>query len=299
MTIYLTKGFEATQYNVIDGTPHQDFIHLVSMTENHAKALNGSDEEVEAVKPELLNVVYGTVDGRYRTDELLNRSVMFIDVDEAGDYNTVLGRVTGGILIGTNMVIYPTISNYIKSGARLRIGIELSREVTQEEYSKVWSVLTAVHELEADVNGVTQNWNQLAGTYTLTSQNSVHKPYIKADGQVLNVDAFIQVYDNEPDKFRIKPDKPAVTATFLTNGSKPWSVMASKVLNAMLDPEAHYKEFGGFDNMLVSVAGWLFRQTNSIEITANWVEQVNAMGSDPLSDKELKAKFISWSKNFK
>src|SRR5699024_12024703 len=59
----------------------------------------------------------------------------------------------------------------------------------------------------------------------------------------------------------------------------PWSVMASKVLNAMLDPEAHYKEFGGFDNMLVSVAGWLFRQTNSIEITANWVEQVNATGS--------------------
>lgn len=299
MTIYLTKGFEATQYNVIDGTPHQDFMHLVSMTENHAKALNGSDEEVEAVKPELLNVVYGTVDGRYRTDELLNRSVMFIDVDEAGDYNTVLGRVTGGILIGTNMVIYPTISNYIKSGARLRIGIELSREVTQEEYSKVWSVLTAVHELEADVNGVTQNWNQLAGTYTLTSQNSVHAPYIKSDGQPIDVDAFVQVYDNEPDKFRIKPDKPAVTATFLTNGSKPWSVMASKVLNAMLDPEAHYKEFGGFDNMLVSVAGWLFRQTNSIEITANWIEQVNATGSDPLPDKELKAKFISWSKNFK
>ena len=87
--------------------------------------------------------------------------------------------------------------------------------------------------------------------------------------------------------------------TSLTNGNKPWSAMASKVLNAMLDPEAHYKEFGGFDNMLVSVAGWLFRQTNSIEITANWVEQVNAMGSDPLSDKELKAKFISWSKNFK
>lgn len=116
---------------------------------------------------------------------------------------------------------------------------------------------------------------------------------------MLNVDEFIQVYDNEPDKFRIKPDKPAVTATFLTNGSKPWSVMASKVLNAMLDPEAHYKEFGGFDNMLVSVAGWLFRQTNSIEITASWVERVNTMGSYPLPDKELKAKFISWSKNFK
>ena len=39
-----------------------------------------------------------------------------------------------------------------------------------------------MHELEADANGVTQNWNQLAGTYTLTSQNSVHAPYIKSDG---------------------------------------------------------------------------------------------------------------------
>ena len=115
MTVYLTKGFEATQYNVIDGTPHQDFMHLVSMTENHAKALNGSDEEVEAVKPEMLNVVYGTVDGRYRTDQLLNRTVLFIDVDGAGDYSTVLERVTGGILSGTNMVIYPSISNGIKT----------------------------------------------------------------------------------------------------------------------------------------------------------------------------------------
>lgn len=299
MSVYLTKGFETTEYNVFDGTPHQDFMHLVSMTENHAKALNGSDEEVEAVKPEMLNVVYGTVDGRYRTDQLVSRSVLFIDVDGAGDYNTVLERVTGGILSGMNMAIYPSISNRIKTGARLRIGIELSREVTQEEYSKVWSVLTALHELEADVNGVTQNWNQLAGTYTLTSQNSVHAPYIKSDGQPLDVDAFVQVYDNEPNKFRIKAEEPAATAPSLTNGNKPWSAMASKVLNAMLDPEAHYKEFGGFDNMLVSVAGWLFRQTNSIEITANWVEQVNATGSDPLPDKELKAKFISWSKNFK
>lgn len=299
MSVYLTKGFETTEYNVFDGTPHQDFMHLVGMTEHYTKALDGSDEEVEAFKPQTRNVLYGTVAGHYRTDELLERSVLFIDVDGAGDYSTVLDRVTGGILSGTNMVIYPSISNGIKTGARLRIGVELSHEVTQEEYSKVWGVLTTVHELEADLNGVTQNWNQLAGTYTLTSQNSVHKPYIKADGQVLNVDAFIQVYDNELDKFRIKPDKPAVTATFLTNGSKPWSVMASKVLNAMLDPEAHYKEFGGFDNMLVSVAGWLFRQTNSIEITANWIEQVNATGSDPLPDKELKAKFISWSKNFK
>ncbi|MBJ7653966.1 hypothetical protein [Weissella confusa] len=299
MTAYLSKGFETIQYNVIDGNPRQDFMDLVSMTEHHTKALNGTDEEVESFKPEMLNVVYGTVDGHYRTDQLVNRSVMFIDVDDGGDYDTVLERVTGGILNGTNMVIYPTISNQIKPGTRLRIGIELSREVAQAEYSKVWSVLTAVHELEADVNGVTQNWNQLAGTYTLTSQNSVHAPYIKSDGQPLDVDAFVQVYDNEPNKFRIKAEEPAVTATFLTNGSKPWSVMASKVLNAMLDPEAHYKEFGGFDNMLVSVAGWLFRQTNSIEITANWVEQVNATGSDPLPDKELKAKFISWSKNFK
>ena len=299
MSVYLTKGFETTEYNVFDGTPHQDFMHLVGMTEHHTKALDGSDEEVEAFKPQTRNVLYGTVAGHYRTDELLERSVLFIDVDGAGDYSTVLDRVTGGILSGTNMVIYPSISNGIKTGARLRIGVELSHEVTQEEYSKVWGVLTTVHELEADLNGVTQNWNQLAGTYTLTTQNSVHKPYIKADGQVLNVDAFIQVYDNEPDKFRIKTDKPAVTATFLTNGSKPWSVMASKVLNAMLDPEAHYKEFGGFDNMLVSVAGWLFRQTNSIEITASWVERVNTMGSYPLPDKELKAKFISWSKNFK
>lgn len=299
MTVYLTKGFEATQYNVIDGTPHQDFMHLVSMTENHAKALNGSDAEVEAVKPEMLNVVYGTVDGRYRTDQLLNRTVLFIDVDGAGDYSTVLERVTGGILSGMNMVVYLSISNGIKTGARLRIGVELSREVTQEEYGKVWGVLTTVHELEADLNGVTQNWNQLAGTYTLTSQNSVHKPYIKSDGQPLDVDAFIQVYDNSPEKFRTKSEEPAAIVTSLTNGNKPWSAMASKVLNAMLDPEAHYKEFGGFDNMLVSVAGWLFRQTNSIEITASWVERVNTMGSYPLPDKELKAKFISWSKNFK
>lgn len=300
MSVYLTKGFETTEYNVFDGTPHQDFMHLVGMTEHHTKALDGSDEEVEAFKPQTRNVLYGTVTGHYRTDELLERTVLFIDVDGAGgEYDAVQERVTGGILNGTNMVIYPTISNQIKPGTRLRIGIELSREVAQAEYSKVWSVLTAVHELEADVNGVTQNWNQLAGTYTLTSQNSVHAPYIKADGQPLDVDAFIQVYDNSPEKFPTKSEEPAAIVTSLTNGNKPWSAMASKVLNAMLDPEAHYKEFGGFDNMLVSVAGWLFRQTNSIEITANWVEQVNAMGSDPLSDKELKAKFISWSKNFK
>ena len=96
MTAYLSKGFETIQYNVIDGNPRQDFMDLVSMTEHHTKALNGTDEEVEAFKPEMLNVVYGTVDGHYRTDQLVNRSVMFIDVDDGGDYDTVLERVTGG-----------------------------------------------------------------------------------------------------------------------------------------------------------------------------------------------------------
>lgn len=299
MSVYLTKGFETTEYNVFDGTPHQDFMHLVGMTEHHTKALDGSDEEVEAFKPQTRNVLYGTVAGHYRTDELLERSVLFIDVDGAGgEYDAVQERVTGGILSGMNMVVYPSISNGIKTGARLRIGVELSREVTQEEYGKVWGVLTTVHELEADLNGVTQNWNQLAGTYTLTSQNSVHKPYIKSDGQALNVDAFIRVYDNEPDKFRIKPEKPAVTAPSLTNGLNSWQAKNDLLFHAMLDPEKYSDEYGGWDNMLTTIAGYVFRETGQLATVIDVVEMVNNKGTSPLEQKALDDKYISWAKNW-
>lgn len=301
MSIYLTRGFDSPTYNglVMDGNPHEDFNHLVGLTKTHAKVLNSIDADVEAIKSEQLNVIYGEVSGYERRDELLERSVMFIDIDEGDAFDVVVNRLNKSVLSNTNMVIYPTISNGIKGGTRARVGVELSRSVNQKDYIKVWSVITKAHGLEPDLNGVTQNWNQLAGIYVETTQNSLNTPYIKTDGEPLNVAAFIEVYDNQPAKFRIEEQKRTVGATSPKSGNKPWSVVGSQVMRAMLDPESNYKEFGGWNKMLTKIAGWVFRQTNSIEITANWIEQVNGMGSDPISDSELRTMFISWAKNFK
>lgn len=164
--IYAQMGVLAKRYTVVDGM--DDFAHLVINTATPTQAQNLTSEQLETFKhTSAPYVVYGLVAGINRADsEVTARTILFLDVDGSeATYNEVRDRITAGLLNQYSLVAYPTISNGIKSGARMRIGIELSRPAPPDDYIKVWRVVSYLLNVTADEAGATRQFKQLAGTY--------------------------------------------------------------------------------------------------------------------------------------
>ena len=85
-----------------------------------------------------------------------------------------------------------------------------------------------------------------------------------------------------------------------TSGIPRYAQTNKQLLMVILDPEQYYTLFGGWDNMLTSVGGWVYRQTyGDVGFTADVVEFVNSLGSEPIATKELSDKFKSWVRNWR
>lgn len=299
--IYTQMGVLAKRYTVVDEM--DDFAHLVTATATPKKAQNLTSNQLETFKhTSAPYVVYGLVDGTDRANsEVTVRTILFLDVDgNEATYNEVRDRITAGLLNQYSLVAYPTISNGIKGDARMRIGIELSRPAPPDDYIKVWRVASYLLHVTADKAGATRQFKQLSGTYVLTTQNVHSEPLINANDTVaLPVDEFVKIFDENPNRYVPKPTM--ASQRIESDGErKPWMVTNARMVTALLDPENNYGVFGGWDNMLTSVGGWVYRNTGgNIRFTLDVVEHLNSLGSDPISISELGPKFKSWVKNWR
>lgn len=293
--IYLTNGLLNKQYTKLDDLP--DFSHLVKATRAPQEALNMTDEQLAEYKSSSVTyALYGAVNGQQRRDDVLNRSVLFIDVDNESDYQTLSDRLANLFTaLGINFVIYPTISNGIKDGARLRVGIELDEAVELESYRKIWLVITHQLHVKGDITAINSSFKQLQGLYVKTSQNASNEPIITTDGAGLPVDKFVSVYDKNAGKYQLKQVHESRNK-FATIGKIPrWAQTNRNIIACLLDPESNYMMFGGWDNMLTAVGGWTYRETHGDKrATVNTVASVNSKGSVPISEQELKIKIKSW-----
>ncbi|MBJ7615335.1 hypothetical protein [Weissella confusa] len=195
-----------------------------------------------------------------------------------------------GLLKQYSLVAYPTISNGIKEGARIRIGIDLSRPAPPDDYIKVWRVVSYLLNVTADEAGATRQFKQ----YVLTTQNAHSEPLINASDTVaLPVDEFVKIFDENPNRYEPKQSKssPKRRQTASDNNRL--------MISAIIDPEHYYTEFGGWDNMLTSVGGWVFKNTHgNLQFTADVIDYVNNTGNDPIAFEELTKKFKSWARNW-
>ena len=293
--IYLTNGLLNKQYTQLDDLP--DFSHLAKATRGPQEALNMTDEQlVEYKSSSVTYALYGAVNGQQRRDDVLNRSVLFIDIDDESDYQTLSNRLANMLTaLGINFVIYPTISNGIKDGARMRIGVELDKAVELTAYRKIWLVITHQLHVKGDITAINSSFKQLQGLYVKTSQNALNEPIIATDGAGLPVDKFVSVYEKNAGKYQLKKAHESKAS-----GNLPrWAQTNRNIIACLLDPESNYMMFGGWDNMLTALGGWTLRSTHGdYQVTADLIEAVNNRGSDPISDSELGKKFKSWAKGW-
>ncbi|RAU06593.1 hypothetical protein DEJ53_07200 [Weissella confusa] len=300
--IFTQNGVLAKEYQVVNGGT--DFQHLVYTTEHPATAENITPEQLEAYKrTRAPYAVYGLADGTGRADsEVTARTILFLDVDDATtNYDAVVGMLTRGVVNRYNFVAYSTISNGVKPGARLRVGVELDRPATQDEYVKVWRVLGYLLNVTADEAGAARQFKQLAGTYVLTTQNAHSEPVINANGTVaLPVDEFIKIFDENPNRYEPKQAKSSPKRRQTLSDNRPaWADNNRLMISAIIDPEHYYTKFGGWDNMLTGVGGWVLKNTHgNLQFTADVIDYVNKTGSDPIAFEELTKKFKSWARNW-
>lgn len=120
-----------------------------------------------------------------------------------------------------------------------------------------------------------------------------------SDTVALPVDEFVKIFDENPNRYEHKQSK--ISQRFENNEDrKTWMVTNARMVTALLDPENNYGLFGGWDNMLTSVGGWVYRNTGgNIRFTLDVVEHLNSLGSDPIPISELGPKFKSWVKNWR
>ncbi|MBX4172089.1 hypothetical protein [Weissella viridescens] len=295
--IYTTQGVMQRQYAQLDG---DDWQHLLKSVQ-HPQWLQASNEQIESYKhTNAPYVVYGTSTGLDRgQSEITARSILFIDVDDNGkDYQTEAHHIDAFLNSFTvNHVIYPTISNGIKPSERLRVAIPLDVELDAEAYSQVWQVLTHYMHLNADPAGAQKAFKQLQGLYVYTTQNAHNEPIIEADGKPLDTAFFLSKYENLS---RTTSASRRTTGVPTTGNIPKWAMNNRKIINALLDPETHYSDFGGWDNMLTSIGGWVFKSTQGdIELSADVVQATNDRGISPIPFDDLKHKFASWSKHWR
>lgn len=302
--IYGQVGLMKQNYTPVSGY-ETDFLHLVRLVESPKTTAHGmTGEELEAFKRNKAPyVLYGTLANNTMeraNNEVLERSVMFIDVDDSGTYGDVSNKLASFLsALGTNYVIYPTISNGVKSGARLRVGIQLDKPLGKDDYTKTWLVITTSTHVEADERGAGRSFAQLQGIYVPTDANDANKPIIEADGVGLNTKALIEAFNSNPNKYQHTEERRTTTINNSDDNTPKYANMARKMLLAMFDPESNYQSFGGWDNMLTDIGGWVYRQTyGDIKLTGDIVATVNALGSDPISKDELKKKYKSWVKHW-
>lgn len=300
--IYTQMGVLAKEYQVVNsGT---DFQHLVYTTEHPATAENMTPEQLDAFKrTRAPYAVYGLADGTGRADaEVTARTILFLDVDgNEATYNEVRDRITAGLLKQYSLVAYPTISNGMKEGARIRIGIDLSRPAPPDDYIKVWRVVSYLLNVTADEAGATRQFKQLAGTYVLTTQNAHSEPLINAsDTLALPVDEFVKIFDENPNRYEPKQSKSSPKRRQTASDNRPaWADNNRLMISAIIDPEHYYTEFGGWDNRLTGVGGWVFKNTHgNLQFTADVIDYVNNTGNDPIAFEELTKKFKSWARNW-
>lgn len=299
--IYLTDGVRQRRYDVFKET-NGDFYHLVQMTKAPQVALNQTADQLAEYKLSMAKyVLYGRVVGVERADKVIGRTVLFIDIDDEGNYPDTSKRLNDLLEAYSVLhVIYPTISNNVKEGARLRAGVALDRSVTAEEYLKLWSVLLTSIGLHGDDTAVNKSFKQLQGLYVKTSQNAENEPIIYSDGHTLPVDEFIKIYDASPKKYRKNTLSINGFSVETSKKNVPnWAEHNKKFIACLLDPESNYMLFDGWDNMLTAVGGWTFKNTyGDVRTTVETVEAVNKLGSDPISNSELKHKFDTWFKRW-
>lgn len=292
--IYATQGVMQRQYTQVSGN---DWQHLLNAVTNPPNLKDLTANQLDIYKhTSAPYVVYGTSTGLERgTSEITSRSIMFIDVDDNGkDYQATANYIANFLgTFDTNLVLYPTINNSIKQGERLRVAIPLDVELTPDEYSQVWQVLTHYMHLNADPAGADKAFKQLQGLYVRTTQNAHNEPIIENDGASLNTAFFLSKYEN-----LIKPNanqSQNLPNPAMDNNIPNWAVNNRKIIRALLDPESHYTAFGGWDNMLTSIGGWVFKNTQGdIELSATVVQETNNKGRQPIPFNELKKKFHSW-----
>lgn len=305
MMIYTTNGFKQQRYNHPQGDDWQHFINSVA----NPPQFNGDD--VKAYKAtQAPYAVYGhNKDNELHRgeSELLTRSILFIDVDNGGsDYQTTRERINNALeAFDISHVIYPTLSHGIKQGERLRLGVHLDTPLQQADYIKLWLVLVVNLQIIADLAGVTKSFKQLQGLYVQTPQNAHITPDI-ANNKPLNTSKFLHEYEKDTEKYENYLNRHTTPSVKLpqsthTDGETPrWAINNQLRFNALTDPEGHYMDFGGWDNMLTQIGGWVFNQTHGdFTATANVIEHVNNLGSDPIPEAELVDKFKNWARKWR
>src|SRR5699024_8151484 len=102
------KGIKQSEYKGYRET-NGDSYNLVELTRKPQQAFNQSAEQLADYKQNTaIYAIYGNITGMKRKDEVINRTILFIDVDDESNYSEASKRIDDLLeSFDINHVVYP------------------------------------------------------------------------------------------------------------------------------------------------------------------------------------------------
>jgi|GEM_PF-4257720 len=250
--IYFKTGLKSSGafWDTIKG---DDWENLLTLTED-AQPINEllTFEALERFKRNKAGYIRA---GEYGSDSITNnvfeRSILFLDVDEFGDYDSVAQHIADLLdSYGWSYIIYPTVDNGIKPGARLRVAMPFIKPVSDSDYWKIWEHITSKLSVEVEKNML----DAPEPLYVKTQHNIDSVPYIERGNPL-----YFEVV--EPENNRI-----------------PERAHASKQVIAFIaDPSSNWESFGTWENAITKTISWVYPHSGyDAKYTAELIEYINS-----------------------
>ncbi|CAH0417171.1 primase alpha helix C-terminal domain-containing protein [Periweissella fabaria] len=273
-----------------------DFDYLMNYNpQSFSKASNAqlSNPDNKDIKHNKANYVFaGSFKELKRNDSnLLYRTLLFVDLDNTNKpYQSVIDILGKSDINKLSYIAYPTIKNGFTDNSRLRLVIDLDRNISKEEWQPLTELVGKIIGLEVDSNA-NNKWSQAHGLPLLTPHNTANM-IIRHKGNKLHVDKLLSMY---------KPiHKAQLTTKTLTptsnNSGNTWQKQNSQHLTELLNglPEGERN-----NGLFVFIKHFLFITGGDSELVYELATMMNLQSHPPLQDIELNNTFISAYRSYK
>lgn len=256
------------------------------------------DEEMEIKKFQMMIVIAGTMFGDLsrNNENLVSRSLLFIDFDDVHDSEEVFLEKVTDKLKSVNYCLYPTLK-YKPDNIRYRLVLELDRPVNAEEYEKLLFGLSDELGVAFEFDDSNKIWSQGQGLPVITEYSNKEMRIFHDGFKKIPVDAFIYKI-NQSKKWKKEKQKKQKSnlGSYKTgnNSSK------RKYTGTLLEELFEGTHVGNRNTWWRTMVDKMLSVDTPIETIAKVMDTINFNGDifpDPLDQKELETIFRSRIEN--
>ncbi|MGX6962949.1 primase alpha helix C-terminal domain-containing protein [Vagococcus xieshaowenii] len=215
-------------------------------------------------------------------DNVLSRSLLFIDLDDVNETETEFLQKISNKLSKVNYCLYPTLSHITNEKIRYRLVLELDRSVNRLEYETLLLGISSDLGIDFDVDESNKVWSQGQGAPVFTEKSKNSPIFYQEKEKPVPVDNFLKKIKESSIYKKNKRNQASY------KGFDNYQYTGEKYTGKLLNKIAEGVTEGDRNIWFTSLLGSFFNQGVTAENAYKLATVINENFLDfPLEDKEL------------